>query len=55
MALGLLLAVEGLLLLAFPKVAKEAALLLAETPTTRLQVGGAVVAAVGIAILWAVR
>lgn len=54
-ALGLVLAIEGVLFAGFPRAAKSAAENLLTTPETSLRVLGLVSAAAGVAIVWFVR
>jgi uncharacterized protein len=54
-ALGLALAVEGLLFAAFPDGVRRAMYEAAHTPSDRMRLVGIVSAVVGIAIVWAVR
>ena len=54
-ALGLALALEGLVFAAFPEAVRRAMLDAAETPRERMRLVGIVSAAVGVVIVWAVR
>jgi uncharacterized protein YjeT (DUF2065 family) len=54
-ALGLVLAVEGLLFAAFPEGIKRAMIAAAETPSDRMRIVGLVSAIVGVGIVWLVR
>ena len=54
-ALGLALAVEGLLFAAFPDSVRRAMYEAAHTPSDRMRLVGIVSAVVGVAIVWAVR
>lgn len=54
-ALGLLLAIEGLLLACAPEFARRMAREILETPAERLRVGGVIAAVVGVAIIWLCR
>lgn len=54
-SVGLLLAVEGLLLAAWPALARRAAKELLETPEDRLRAGGLLAATAGVAIIWLFR
>lgn len=54
-ALGLALAVEGLLFAAFPDAVKRAMIEAAQTPRDRMRVVGLVSAVAGVVIVWAVR
>jgi uncharacterized protein YjeT (DUF2065 family) len=54
-ALGLALAVEGILFAAFPDGVRRAMYEAAHTPSDRMRVVGIVSAAVGVAIVWAAR
>ena len=54
-ALGLGLAIEGILFAAFPLGTKRAMAAALETPDSRLRVAGIVSAVVGVAIVWLVR
>jgi uncharacterized protein YjeT (DUF2065 family) len=54
-ALGLVLAIEGILFAAFPLGTKRAMAAALETPDSRLRVAGIVSAVVGVAIVWLVR
>ena len=54
-ALGLALALEGLVFAAFPEAVRRAMLDAAETPRDRMRLVGIVSAALGVVIVWAVR
>ena len=54
-AIGLFLAIEGILFAAFPLAAKRAMSAAMEMPDNRLRVMGLVSAVVGVAIVWLVR
>jgi uncharacterized protein YjeT (DUF2065 family) len=54
-ALGLVLALEGLLFAAFPGSAKKAMANVVETPDTILRAVGIACALVGIVVIWFVR
>jgi len=54
-ALGLLFALEGLVLAAFPVATKQAMANLLETPESTLRIVGIVSAAVGLLVVWLVR
>jgi uncharacterized protein YjeT (DUF2065 family) len=54
-ALGLALALEGLVFAAFPEAVRRAMLDAAETPRERMRLVGIVSAALGVVIVWAVR
>ena len=54
-ALGVALAVEGILFAAFPDGVRRAMYEAAHTPSDRMRLVGIVSAAAGIAIVWAVR
>ena len=54
-ALGLALAVEGILFAAFPDSVRRAMYEAAHTPSDRMRLVGIVSAVVGVAIVWAVR
>ncbi|MBX3513308.1 MAG: DUF2065 family protein [Xanthobacteraceae bacterium] len=54
-ALGLLLAIEGLSLAAFPGAAKRAAAAIIEAPEGTLRMLGLVVAVAGVVLVWFVR
>jgi uncharacterized protein YjeT (DUF2065 family) len=54
-AIGLVLAVEGLIFAAFPQAAKRLAASALETPEGALRVAGVVSAIVGVALIWLVR
>jgi uncharacterized protein YjeT (DUF2065 family) len=54
-ALGLALAIEGLVFAAFPEAARRAMLDAAETPRERMRLVGIISAALGVVIVWAVR
>ncbi|WP_349368118.1 DUF2065 domain-containing protein [Salinarimonas sp.] len=54
-ALGLVLAVEGLLFAAFPEGVKRAMIAAAETPSERMRIVGLVSAIVGVGIVWLIR
>jgi len=54
-ALGLALAVEGILFAAFPEGVRRAMYEAAHTPSERMRVVGIASAVVGVAIIWAVR
>jgi uncharacterized protein YjeT (DUF2065 family) len=53
--LGLVFAIEGLIMLAFPSALAEAMAQLAQTPPDRLRRTGFVAALSGVVIIWAVR
>lgn len=55
MAVGLLLAIEGLLYAAFPGAMRRAAAAMMEAADGSLRVGGLVAAAAGVAIVWLAR
>ena len=54
-AIGLVLAMEGLLFAAFPGVAKRLAATALESPESSLRVAGLISAVLGIALIWLVR
>lgn len=54
-AIGLVLALEGLVFAAFPRAAKEAMASVLETPDQMLRIVGIVSAVVGILVIWFVR
>lgn len=54
-ALGLALAVEGLLFAAFPDAAKRAMIEAAQTPGERMRLVGIGSAVLGVVIVWAAR
>ncbi|MGB7099139.1 MAG: DUF2065 domain-containing protein [Xanthobacteraceae bacterium] len=54
-ALGLVLAIEGILLAAFPGGTKRAMTAALESPDARLRIAGLVSALIGVAIVWLVR
>lgn len=54
-AIGLVLALEGLLFAAFPGAAKQAMANVLETPDAVLRVVGIASAVIGILVIWLVR
>jgi uncharacterized protein len=54
-ALGLALAVEGLLFAAFPEAVKRAMMEAAQSPSDRMRLVGIISAALGVVIVWAAR
>jgi len=54
-ALGLLLAIEGLTLAAFPGAAKRAAAVILEAPEGSLRILGLLAAVGGVILVWFVR
>jgi uncharacterized protein YjeT (DUF2065 family) len=54
-ALGLALAVEGILFAAFPDGMRRAMFEAAHSPSDRMRIVGIVSALAGVAIVWAVR
>ena len=54
-ALGLVLAIEGLLFAGFPGAARRAGENLLATPEPALRIIGVVSAVIGVAIVWLVR
>jgi uncharacterized protein len=54
-ALGLVLAIEGLLFAAFPGFAKRLAASALESPETSLRIAGLVSAVLGVALIWLMR
>jgi uncharacterized protein YjeT (DUF2065 family) len=54
-ALGLALAVEGLLFAAFPDGVRRAMYEAAHTPSDRMRLVGIISAVVGVVIVWAAR
>ena len=54
-ALGLLLAIEGLTLAAFPGAAKRAAAAVIDAPEGTLRVLGLIAAIAGVLLVWFVR
>jgi uncharacterized protein YjeT (DUF2065 family) len=55
LALGLALAIEGLLFAAFPDAVKRAMLDAAQTPSERMRMVGIASAVVGVVIVWVMR
>jgi uncharacterized protein YjeT (DUF2065 family) len=54
-AIGLVLAIEGLIFAAFPGAAKRLAANALETPDASLRVAGVVSAVLGVLIVWLMR
>jgi uncharacterized protein len=54
-ALGLALAVEGILFAAFPEGARRAMYEAAHTPSDRMRIVGIISAIVGVMIIWLAR
>ena len=54
-ALGLLLAIEGLMFAAFPGAAKRAAAAIIDAPEGTLRLVGLVAAVLGVVLVWFVR
>ena len=54
-AIGLVFVIEGLVFAAIPGAAKRAMLSVVETPEHLLRIVGIVCAALGVAVIWAVR
>ena len=54
-ALGLMLALEGLMLAAFPNTWRRAVQALLEAPETPLRIAGLVVGAVGVLVVFLIR
>jgi uncharacterized protein YjeT (DUF2065 family) len=54
-ALGLALAIEGILFAAFPEAVKRAMLDAAQTPSERMRIVGIGSATLGVVIIWVVR
>jgi uncharacterized protein len=54
-ALGLVFALEGLVLAAFPVAAKQAMANVLETPESTLRIIGAASAVLGLVVVWLVR
>jgi uncharacterized protein len=54
-AIGLVLAIEGMIFAAVPRAAKRVVARTLETPETTLRIAGVVCAAVGVLVVWAVR
>jgi len=54
-ALGLVLAVEGIFFAAFPEAMKRAMIAAAQTPSDRMRIVGIASAVVGVGIVWLIR
>jgi uncharacterized protein len=54
-AIGLVLAIEGLVFAAFPAVAKRLAASALETPEGSLRIAGVTSAILGVVLVWLVR
>jgi uncharacterized protein YjeT (DUF2065 family) len=54
-AIGLVLAIEGLVFAAFPQAAKRLAANVLETPEGALRIAGVVSAVFGVVLIWLVR
>jgi uncharacterized protein YjeT (DUF2065 family) len=54
-ALGLALAVEGLLFAAFPEAVKRAMMEAAQSPSDRMRLVGIISAVLGVVIVWVAR
>ena len=55
MAIGLVLAIEGIIFAAFPGPAKRMAAHAAQTPEGSLRIAGLVSALIGVVLIWLVR
>jgi uncharacterized protein YjeT (DUF2065 family) len=54
-AIGLVLAIEGLVFAAFPRAAKRMAANALETPEVSLRIAGVVSAILGVLLVWLMR
>jgi uncharacterized protein YjeT (DUF2065 family) len=54
-AIGLVLAIEGLIFAAFPQAAKQMATKALQTPDASLRIAGVVSAILGVILVWLVR
>ena len=54
-AIGLVLAIEGLIFAAFPRAAKRLAAHAVESPEGSLRIAGVVSAILGVVLVWLVR
>jgi len=54
-AIGLVLAIEGLIFAAFPRAAKRLAANALETPDVSLRIAGVISAVLGVLIVWIIR
>lgn len=54
-ALGLILALEGIVLAGWPQIARRVAQEIIETPVERLRIAGVVSGVAGVAIIWLFR
>ena len=54
-AIGLVLAIEGLIFAAFPRAAKRLAANALESPESSLRIAGVVSAVLGVFVVWLVR
>ena len=54
-AIGLVLAIEGILFAAFPAVVKRAMTHVVETPDNALRLVGIISAVIGVVVVWLVR
>jgi uncharacterized protein YjeT (DUF2065 family) len=54
-AIGLVLAIEGLIFAAFPQVAKRMAANALQTPDASLRIAGVVSAILGVTLVWLIR
>ncbi len=55
LAVGLVLAVEGLIFAAFPDGVRRAMIAAARTPSERMRLVGVASACIGVALVWFVR
>jgi uncharacterized protein len=54
-AIGLVLAIEGLIFAAFPQAAKRMAANALQTPDSSLRIAGVVSAILGVTLVWLIR
>jgi uncharacterized protein YjeT (DUF2065 family) len=54
-AIGLVLAIEGLIFAAFPCAAKRLAANALETPDVSLRIAGVISAVLGVLLVWSIR
>jgi uncharacterized protein YjeT (DUF2065 family) len=54
-AIGLVLAIEGLIFAAFPGAAKRMAASAMETPDATLRIAGVLSALIGVVLVWLIR
>ena len=54
-AIGLVLAIEGLIFAAFPRAAKRLAAQALESPENALRIAGVVSAVLGVGLIWLMR